>query len=364
MSMSGIKSGEAGSRTLRLSVLDQSPVAEGSTPAEALERSIALARHVDGLGYTRFWMSEHHAMQTLACTAPEIMLARLGAETSRIRLGSGGIMLPHYAALKVAEQFRTLHALYPGRIDLGLGRAPGGGPIEAMALRRERRTQAVDDFADQLSELLAFLGEGFPAGHPFGRVRVEPEMPGGPDVWLLGSSMWSAAAAAEFGLPYAFAHFFSPVATRAAIEAYTRAFVPGEHRERAEATIAIGVICAETTSDAERLHSSVRLLQRRIRQGDRRPVASPEDALRELRAFGGETVEEGEWPRYIVGTPERVRERLEGVAGALGVGELVINTITWDHAARLRSYALLAEVFGMRASDAPAATQPLVSSVM
>src|SRR5712664_810042 len=142
---------------LRLSVLDQSPVAAGSTPAEALQNSIGLARRVDELGYTRFWMSEHHAMDTLACTAPEIMLARIGAETSRIRIGSGGIMLPHYSALKVAEVFRTLHALYPGRVDLGIGRAPGGGPMEALALKRDRKSPAVDDFPDQVAELLAYF---------------------------------------------------------------------------------------------------------------------------------------------------------------------------------------------------------------
>src|ERR1700730_1082120 len=150
----GMSEGKSG---LRLSVLDQSPVAAGSTPADALQRSIELARRVDGLGYTRFWMSEHHAMDTLACTAPEVMLARIGAETKRIRIGSGGIMLPHYTPLKVAEVFRTLHALYPGRVDLGIGRAPGGGPVEALALKRERKVQAVDDFPEQVNELLAFL---------------------------------------------------------------------------------------------------------------------------------------------------------------------------------------------------------------
>src|SRR5882762_4777377 len=189
---------------LRLSVLDQSPVPSGSTPGQALQNSIDLARHVDALGYHRFWMSEHHAMDTLACTAPEVMLARIGAETSRIRIGSGGIMLPHYSAYKVAEVFRTLHALYPGRVDLGVGRAPGGGPLEAHALRRERRQRPADDFEDQLAELLAFLNRDFPAEHPFSQLTVSPQMPGGPEVWLLGSSLWSAEAAAQFGLPYSF----------------------------------------------------------------------------------------------------------------------------------------------------------------
>ncbi len=345
---------DGGLKTLRLSVLDQSPVPEGSTPGQALQNSIELAKHVDRLGYTRFWMSEHHAMDTLACTAPEIMLARIGAETSRIRIGSGGIMLPHYASFKVAEVFRTLHALYPGRVDLGIGRAPGGGPVESLALLRNRKAHMPDDFPDQVNELLAFLGDGlsaehrFPAGHPFSGLRVSPRMPGAPDVWMLGSSMWSSAAAVEFGLPYAFAHFFSPLHTRAAIETYRRSFRGGPYRVEPEATVAVGVICAETQEEAQFLYSSVRLLQRRIRQNDRRPVASPEQAERELRLLGDVPLEEGEWPRYFVGTPSLVREQLSQMASELGIGELVVNTIAWDQAARLRSYELLAEEFGLQ----------------
>jgi luciferase family oxidoreductase group 1 len=337
---------------LKLAVLDQSPVAAGSMPGQALQNSIELARLVDRLGYTRYWMSEHHAMDTLACTAPEIMLARIGGETERIRIGSGGIMLPHYSAFKVAEVFRTLHALYPGRVDLGIGRAPGGGPIEALALKRERGTKMPDDFPDQVSELLAYLdhdGEhGFPVGHPFANMRVAPEMPGGPDVWMLGSSMWSSAAAAEFGLPYAYAHFFFGMGARQAIEAYQRAFVASSHRAKPEAMAAVGVICAETQEEAEYLASSVRLLQRRIRMNDRRPVAAPEDAVRELREIGGATPEEGEWARYFVGTPGWVREQLEAMAAELGIGEMVVNTIVWDHAKRLRSYELLGAEFGLK----------------
>ncbi len=318
---------------------------EGSTPGQALQNSIELARTVDGLGYTRFWMSEHHAMDTLACTAPEILLARIGAETKRIRIGSGGIMLPHYSAFKVAETFLTLHALYPGRIDLGIGRAPGGGPVEALALKRDRATKMLDDFPDQVAELLAYFDRDFPAGHPFGALRVAPQMPGSPDVWMLGSSMWSSNAAAEFGLPYAFAHFFFGMGTQA-IETYQRAFQPSTRRAQPEAMAAVGVICAETQEEAEYLASSVRLLQRRIRMNDRRPVASPDDALRELQTLGGATPEEGEWPRYFVGTPARVKSQLEAMAADLHVGELVVNTITWDHAKRLQSYELLAREFG------------------
>lgn len=339
---------------LKLSVLDQSPVPEGVAPAQALQNSIALARRVDELGFTRFWMSEHHAMDLLACTAPEIMLARIGAETHRIRIGSGGIMLPYYTALKVAEVFRTLYGLYPERVDLGIGRAPGGGPMESLALRRSRKMAMEDDFPEQVTELLAFLEDDFPTAHPFAKVKAMPapvpeERYVGPAVWMLGSSMWSSAAAVEFGLPYSFAHFFSPVKTRDAIEAYIRNFRPGPRREQPEATVAVGVICAETQEEAEYLASSVKLLQQRIRLGERKPVATPEIAVRELKMRGEFPLEEGEWPRYFVGTPTLVRERLEQMAEELGIDEVIVNTIVWDQEKRLRSYEMLAKEFGLQA---------------
>ena len=345
------------SNTLRLSVLDQSPVPAGSTPSQALANSLDLARHVDRLGYTRLWYSEHHAMDLLACTAPEILIARAAGATERIRVGSGGIMLPHYSPLKVAEVFRTLHAMFPGRIDLGVGRAPGGGQLEAYALRRNRQGAQTDDFPKQLAELRAFLHpERFPDDHPFRAIRVAPTAPGAPDIWLLGSSMWSAVTAAQEGLPYAFAHFFSPIATRQAIEHYQRNFQPSPDRSKPEATLAIGVICAPTEEEAKLLSASVRLLQRRIRMDDRRPVATPEDALRELTAVPTapnpllsftagslDAPEEGEWPRYLVGTPEQVAAQMRSLAEELHLDEVIVNTITHSHEARLRSYKLLAE---------------------
>ncbi len=304
-------------------------------------------------------------MDLLACTAPEILIARAAAETAHIRVGSGGIMLPHYSALKVAEVFRTLHAMFPNRIDLGIGRAPGGGQLEAYALRRDRKSPAADDFTQQLAELRAFLHpEEFPAllgpGHAFRTIRVAPDAPGAPDIWLLGSSMWSAVTAAQQGLPYAFAHFFSPIQTRQAIEYYQRNFQPGSVRQTPEATLAVGVICAPTQEEADFLHASVRLLQRRIRMDDRRPVATPEDALRELDAkptapnrflaFTAGTLdapEDTEWPRYFVGTPERVAAQLRSLADELRLGEIIVNTITHSHEARLRSYSLLARTMGL-----------------
>ena len=348
---------------LRLSVLDQSPVPAGSTPSQALVNSLDLARHVDSLGYTRLWYSEHHAMDLLACTAPEILIARAAAETTRIRVGSGGIMLPHYSAFKVAEVFRTLHAMFPNRIDLGIGRAPGGGQLEAFALRRDRKAPIPDDFPQQLAELRAFLHpERWSAyadsrgDHPFSRVRVAPHAPGAPDIWLLGSSMWSAVTAAQQGLPYAFAHFFSPIQTRRAIEYYQANFQPSPDRSAPEATLAIGVICADTDAEAQRLHASVRLLQRRIRMDDRRPVATPDDALRELDALPTapnpllpftagtfDAPEDNEWPTYFVGTPDRVALQLRNLAAELHLDEIIINTIIHSHEARKRSYSLLAE---------------------
>jgi luciferase family oxidoreductase group 1 len=352
---------------LRLSVLDQSPVAAGLTPADALSHSLALAEHVDRLGYTRLWYSEHHAMALLACTAPEILIARAAAATGRIRVGSGGIMLPHYSAFKVAEVFRTLHAMFPDRIDLGIGRAPGGGQLEAYALRRNRNVAAADDFPQQLAELRAFLHpERFPAEHPFAKMLVAPQMPGAPEVWLLGSSMWSAVTAAQQGLPYAYAHFFSPIQTRQAMEYYRANFVASPDRAKPEATLAVGVICAETTAEAERLAAPVRLLQRRIRMDDRRPVATPEDALRELNATLGapgpdsrtrvfDAPEDGEWPRTFVGTPDRVAAQLRSLAAELQLGEVIVNTITHSQEARLRSYTLLAEEMRQGSEDNAAA---------
>lgn len=334
---------------MKLSVLDQAPIPAGSTPADALGNTIDLARLAERLGYERYWIAEHHGMRSLASPAPEILIARVAAATETIRVGSGGVMLPHYAPLKVAETFRMLHALTPGRIDLGLGRAPGGTPLESAALGRFRQREEPDDFPQQLGELLAFLGRyRFPASHPFARIHVAPEMPGGPEVWMLGSSPWSASAAAQLGLPYAFAHFISPEPTRWAIEHYRTQFVPSEAMAEPRVILALGVICAETAAEAERLARSSRLMFRRLRQGDLRPVPTPEEALAELGPGPYPDPDpQAEWPRIAVGDPDQVRDRLAAIAAALRLDEIMAVTIVHDHRARRHSYELLAETFGL-----------------
>ena len=341
------------SAMIKLSVLDQSPVSEGFTPADGLKNTIELARLADKLGYERYWIAEHHAIATLASPSPEILIARIGAETSGIRIGSGGVLLPHSSPLKVAENFRMLHALYPGRVDLGIGRAPGSGGLEAFALRRDRGERMQnDDFEEQLAELLAFLHHGFPADHPFARVKISPEMPGAPEVWLLGSSSWSSAVAAKMGLPYAFAHFITPEETPMALESYRSNFQASMLLSQPKVIVALGVICADTEAEAKRLFTSTRLHIRRIRvQRKRLPVPTPDHAIEELAelAFAADPVVRGDgaWPRYVVGTPEQVRDELESMAKGLDVEELMILAVLHDYKARLRSYQLLAEAFDL-----------------
>lgn len=343
---------------MKLSVLDQSPVSAGSGIAEALEASIQLAKLADRLGYTRYWAAEHHALNSLASPAPEILLARLAGETRRIRLGSGGIMLPHYSALKVAEVFTMLHALSGGRIDLGLGRAPGGSPLEAYALRRERRDGALpDDFPDQVAELMSYFEQDFRADHPFRRIKMPADRPDASIIWLLGSSMWSAVAAAQWGLPYAFAHFFSGEHTRAAVTHYRSRFVPSKHHSKPYSSIAVSVICAPDQQEAEFLASSARLLRRRLHTGaGLTPLAPPHEAMRELdAAAAAHAAAANEWPALIAGTPLQVRDALRQIGQALQLDEMHVVTITFDPAARLRSYELLADAFELSAAGQNAA---------
>ena len=327
---------------LKLSVLDQSPISEGTTAAQSFARTVELAQLTEKLGYHRYWLAEHHATTGLAGSAPEVLIAHVAAHTSTIRVGSGGIMLPHYSPLKVVEQFRVLHALHPGRIDLGLGRAPGSDGLTAIALQRDRSQRQSDDFAQQMAELLAWLGEGFPEDHPFGRIDATPLMPGGPEVWLLSSSGWSAVAAAQLGLSLCFASFINPDAADESIALYRRHFEPSAGLPQPRATVALSVICADTDTEAERLASSVRLWRRRQRAGQRGPVPTVEEAAAQL----GAPDKPG---RMLVGGPERVAAGLLALAETYAMDEIMAVTITHDHAARLRSYELLAGALGLEA---------------
>jgi luciferase family oxidoreductase group 1 len=339
---------------LKLSVVDQAPVSAGMSAADALHETIELARLTDRLGYERYWIAEHHAMPALASTAPEILIARIAAETSGIRVGSGAVLLPYYAPFKVAETFRVLHALHPGRIDLGIGRAPGGAGYEIYALQRVPDPGLGQDFVQQILELRAFLNKDFPPDHHYGTIHLAPDMPGAPALWLLGSSPASAQLAARLGLPYAFAHFIMPEPTRVALEHYRAHVTPSPASGAGQTILALGVLCADTETEALRLFSSARLFRRRIRRGDLRPIAPPEEAMRELGDAPDPARQSGEWPRYIVGAPEQVRVRLTEMASALHVEELMAVTITYDPAARRRSYELLAEAFGIEGRKAVA----------
>ena len=334
---------------MKLSVIDQSPVPAGFTAGDALRNTIELARLADRLGYERYWIAEHHAIDALASPAPEILIALVGAGTSGIRVGSGGVMLPHYSPLKVVETFRMLHALYPGRIDLGIGRAPGGSPLESYALRRDRRQPETDDFPQQLAELQAFLKHSFPAQHPFGRIKVSPDMPGAPEVWMLGSSMWSASAAAQLGLPYAFAHFINQHPTRMALEYYREHFKPSQELAEPQSILALGAICADTEHEALRLLSSSRLFRNRIRRGELGPIPTPEEASPNwARTNSARRPAKTSGPVISSAIPSKSAPQLVDMASVLQVEELMIVTIVHDHRARMRSYELLAKAFELR----------------
>ncbi|HEX8850505.1 MAG TPA: LLM class flavin-dependent oxidoreductase [Gemmatimonadaceae bacterium] len=334
-----------------LSVLDQSPVAEGSTPAQALRNSIDLARLAESLGYARYWVAEHHGSPTIAGATPEVLIGAIASATSRIRVGSGGVMLPHYSPFKVAEAFSMLAGLHGSRIDLGLGRAAGTDPTTTFALQRDRRTASPDDFPSHLAELLAYLSDTMPAGHPFARLaRTLPGLPERPDPWLLGSSPQSGIWASELGLPYAFADFISPHGEQI-VARYREEFVGSAWRETPRVVVAVWVVCAETDEEADRLSSSSEMTFTLLTRGELIPVPPVERALRWREEEKGRPP--GSLPllsrqrRRIVGSPATVRAGLEAVARDYGADEVMIVTITWDHAARRRSYELIARECGL-----------------
>jgi luciferase family oxidoreductase group 1 len=331
-----------------LSVLDLSFVSAGSTPAQALHDTLALARHVDGLGYRRYWLAEHHALPNVASPAPEIMIGQIAAATRSLRVGSGGIMLPNHAPLMVAERFRMLEALFPGRIDLGLGRAPGGDGMTARALRRREAAGqgGADDFLDRLQELLFWDG-GFPEGHPFQQIQASPAGVPLPPIFLLGSSDYSAHLAAEIGCGFGFAQHFSGMPAEGPMLDYRRRFRTTRLGERPHAILAVAAICAATDSEADRLASSARLSTLRRERGEYLPLPSLAEALaypysesERLRIDRGRD-------RLHVGSPETLRARLTELAARTQADELMIVSAIPDPAARHTSYSLLARAWGL-----------------
>ena len=329
-----------------LSVLDLSPIPSGSTAGEALRNSLDLARHADALGLRRYWLAEHHNAGGLASSAPEIMIGQVAAVTRTIRVGAGGIMLPNHTPLKVAETFRVLHALFPGRIDLGLGRAPGTDPRTAAALRRSREAVVLDDFPERLDELARYLGDDDPPRAGFtGTIRAIPTNVPSPELWLLGSSdAGGAQLAAQRGLGFAFAHHINPDDATRVLLRYRETFVHSPHRREPWAILALGVVCAETDAAAERLASSGELAMAWFLQGIRdRPPPSVEEALAYRYDAQEQALRAGRGSHIIVGGQARVRGRIKALVDASQADEVMVLTHVHSHEARKRSYELVAE---------------------
>ncbi|WP_435897263.1 LLM class flavin-dependent oxidoreductase [Streptomyces tsukubensis] len=346
-----------GTASVPLSVLDLVTVGEGGTATDALRTSVALARLAEDRGYHRHWVAEHHSMPGVASSAPAVILAHLAARTDRIRLGSGGVMLPNHAPLVIAEQFGTLEALAPGRIDLGLGRAPGTDGATAAALRRTARAgEGAEDFPQQVAELTRFLDDDFPDGHPYARIHAVPGPVQGPasrpPVWLLGSSGFSARLAGALGLPFAFAHHFSARNTVPALELYRDAFRPSAALAAPYALIGVAALAADDEREARRQVLTGALSMLRLRSGRPGLIPTPEEA--EAYAFTPLEREFADgWLSTIVhGTPDAVRTGLDELVKRTGADELMLTSNVHSGAARLRSYELVADAYGLPRSGA------------
>ena len=329
---------------LRLSVLDQSPISEGSTGPEALANTLDLAQLADRLGYHRYWVAEHHGTPMLAGASPEVLVGPIAAATSAIRVGSGGVMLPHYSPWKVAESFSVLSGLFGDRIDLGLGRGASADAVTTHALQRDRRTPAPQDFADQLAELVAHLEGRPPPDARFADLAALPGLPSRPQPWLLGSSMQSAIWAAQLGLPYAFGDFINPEGREMA-RIYREMFEPSGRLSSPQLAVCVAAICADTGEEAERLAASARMCGSVQRGAVSIPVPPVERALRYLDE--AEAPADAPRKRMVLGAPAAVRAGIEEVAGEYEAGEVIVVTITHAHEARRRSYELIAAEFGL-----------------
>jgi len=338
---------------MQVSVLDQSPIRKGGSAREAVLETIELAKAAERLGFHRFWMAEHHNTTSFAGSTPEVLMARVGAETQRIRIGSGGIMLPHYSPLKVAENFRMLETLYPGRIDLAIGRAPGADGRTAVALQSGPKAYDIGVYPQQAEMLRHYLEESvglaqWPEDHPFRQVHASPRGPGLPEMWMLASSMNGALYAAELGMPLAFAQFISPDDSGPeAAAVYRNSFKPRHDGEQPRVALAVFALAAETEDEAERLCATRNLWVMQLLRNQAGPFPSPEEAQAHPYTPQDRVMLRAIAARGVTGTPEKVKAGLEKMAAAYGADEVIVLTITYDFVARLRSYELLAEAFSL-----------------
>ena len=329
---------------IKLGVLDQSPVRVGATYVDAINESVTLAQATEKLGYSRYWLAEHHAADGFAGSAPEILIGHIAASTERIRVGSGGVMLSHYSPYKVAETFRVLEVLYPDRIDLGIGRAPGSDRHTAAALAYGNQL-GIEYFPNKVLDLKAFLSGEKPVTEALHGIRATPEPPGEPDLWILGSSAESARMAAQFGIQFSFAQFINPYAGGEVSQTYRREFVANDHVHEPRTSVGVFVICAETEEEARRLAKSRDLWRLRADQGNLGEIPSIDEAEAQNYSQAELAQIEQNRIRYVVGDPIQVKERLEELANEHEAEELVLLTITPDYESRLKSYALLADAF-------------------
>lgn len=331
------------STPLHLSVLDLSPISSGSTSAQALQNTFDLAPFVETLGYTRYWLAEHHNTGLLACSSPEILISQVAARTKTMRVGSGGVMLPNHAPLKVAENFRTLETLFPERIDLGLGRAPGTDPRTAVALRGTREALRADDFPQQLQELIAYFQDNVP------NVRAMPAGCEMPPLWLLGSSDFSAKLAAQLGLGFAFAHHINQSLAVPALQFYHEHFQPSQFESKPRAMIAVSAICAATDEEAEILARPANLMWLRFQRGGfHDPLPSVEEATAYPYTDYERDFLEATSQRMFVGSPAKIASELRELAAQAGVEEIMITSLIHDHEARKKSHELLANEFELK----------------
>jgi luciferase family oxidoreductase group 1 len=328
----------------RLSILDQSPIPSDRTATDALQATLELAQAAERWGYHRYWLAEHHGLLGLADPCPEILLTRIASATQRMRVGTGGIMLPYYSPFKIAEQFRMLCALFPQRIDLGVGRAPGGDRLTAQAMSGGSYNNA-DDFPQQVFDLLGYLDSSLPVGHPFAKVTLQPRIEHAPEVWVLGSSDFGGALAAHLGLRFTFAHFINAHGGEQVARAYREQFRPTHREAKPYSMVAVFVICAESVAEAEATASSIDLRRLQMDYGLNTPIPTREEAL--ARDYSAEEKERIQWhrARSIIGTPDKVAAHLIEIQEQFLADELMVITVTGDYASRLRSYELLAQAW-------------------